>query len=447
MDDAWQGKIRQLKRRRWLIWVPVAIAFLAAYFHRTSTGVVADKLMGEFAIERAADLGFLASIYFYTYAVLQIPAGILADMFGQRRMITGALLVSAAGAAVFAWADSLAGLYAGRFVASFGVALIFVNIIKIQAAWFRPREFASVSGLLVLVGNAGSLLAATPLAFVVEALGWRASFQMIAAYSLIMALVCWVTVRNSPEDVGLPTIRQLEDLTQAARQESPIERPAILKSMKTVLCNKDSWAPSLVSAAVFGVHMSFIGAWGIPYLMQVHEMTRVSASNHILAMVFGNMIGAPFAGWLSDRIGYRRKPYVALVLFFLLVWMTLAFWNAGKPPGWAMYPLCLAMGIGMSTIVLTVACVKEINPPNLTGIAAGIANSGPFVGAAIMQPAFGWVLDQYWQGAFEHGARIYPLTAYQHAFFLCVAVLMIGLFLSLRIRETYCRQSMKFEDR
>lgn len=441
MDEEWQHKIRRLKRRRWLIWIPAAVAFLAAYFHRTSTGVVADKLMGEFAIEQATDLGFLASIYFYTYAVLQIPAGIMADTFGQRRMITGSLLVSAAGAAIFAWADSLAGLYVGRFIASFGVALIFVNIIKIQAAWFRPKEFASVSGLLVLVGNAGSLLAATPLAFIVDALGWRTAFQMIAAYSLIMAFACWVTVRNSPEEVGLPAVSQLDDLSDAKIPRSPSLRPPILSSMKTVLCNKHSWAPSLVSAAIFGVHMSFIGAWGIPYLMQVHEMSRVEASNHVLAMVFGNMIGAPFAGWLSDRIGYRQRPYIGLVIFFLMVWMTLACWNDGKPPAWVMYPLCLSMGIGMSTIVLTVACVKEINPPNMTGIAAGIANSGPFIGAAIMQPAFGWVLDRYWEGAVDHGVRIYPLSAYQHGFFLCIAVIAVGLILTFGIRETYCRQS------
>lgn len=438
MQNSWAAQIRQLNKRRWLIWIPATIAFMAAYFHRTVVGVVADNLMRDFAIERASDLGVLAAIYFYTYAAMQVPAGILADFFGPRRTIALALAVSAAGAALFGWAETLSALYAGRFLASLGVGLIFVNIVKIQAEWFRSREFATVSGLIVFIGNAGALLAATPLAFIVEALGWRAAFYIIAAYSAGMAAVCWLMIRNSPADAGLPTIAAIERHEGSAAAPPPAERQSVGASIKTVLSNRHTWTPFFVSVAVYGVYMAILGVWGVPYFMQVYGMSRVMASNLIMVIVAGNMIGGPLMGYLSDRVGFRSWPYTGITAFFLAVWLTLTVWNGARPPEWALYPICFGIGLGMSGITLTVPCVKEVNPPHTTGIAAGLANSGPFIGAALMQPAFGWVLDTHWQGAVEQGVKIYPLAAYQSAFWLCAAVLAAGLVLSLFIKETRC---------
>lgn len=447
--DIWQNRVGQLERRRWFIWTPVAVAFLAAYFHRTVTGVVADSLMRDFAIERATDLGILASIYFYTYAVLQIPAGILADFYGPRRTVSIAMLLAACGAAFFGWAETLWGLYVGRFLASFGVALIYVNLVKIHAEWFRLREFGTMSGLTVLVGNAGSILAATPLAFLVDSLGWRPCFYIIAAYSLTMAVVCWLLVRNSPTDAGLPTIAEIER-QEGAGSLNNVPRAggySITACMRTVMINPYTWSPFFVSVAVYGVYMAIIGVWGVPYFMQVYGMSRVAASNHVMVMAMGNMIGGPTIGILSDRLGLRRWPYTAATSFFLLVLLVLTVWNGAKPPEWALYPICLAIGLGMSGITLTVACVKEVNPSHTTGIAAGIANSGPFVGGALMQPAFGWVLDRYWQGVMENGVKIYPASAFQNAFGLCAAVVAAGLVLTFLIKETRCGQWRGLEHR
>lgn len=442
-QDSWQTKVRQLERRRWFVWVPVALAFLAAYFHRTATGVVADSLMRDFAIERAAELGALASIYFYTYAAMQVPAGVLADFYGPRRTIVMALLVATAGAVLFAASNSLAWLYAGRFLSSLGVGLLFINLVKIQAEWFRFREFGTMSGLTVLVGNAGSLLAATPLAFVVEVLDWRAAFYIIGAYSLAMAAVCWLAIRDRPADVGLPPIAAVEGRERGTRP--PAAAPpgsSLAASVGTVLGNRYTWPPVLAAVAVYGVFMAFLGVWGVPYFMQVYGMTRVEASNLMLALVAGNMVGGPLVGFLSDRLGYRRWPYTCAAAFFLAVWLTLTVWGGGRPPEWALYPITLAIGLGMSGVTISVACVREVNPPHMTGIAAGFANSGPFVGAAMMQPIFGWVLDRHWQGAIEHGVKVYPQAAYQSAFWLCAAGLAAGLAMTLLIKETRCRNSV-----
>ncbi len=429
---------RHWQRRRILVWTVTALAFLTAYFHRTVIGVVADSLMRDFAMERATDLGILASIYFWTYAVLQIPAGVMADLFGPRRVISFALLLSAAGTTIFGFTDTLWVLYVGRFVTTLGIGVVFVSMIKLQAEWFRRSEFATMCGLIVFIGNSGSLFSASPMALIVEAWGWRSAFLMIAAYSVVMAAACWIIVRNRPEDLGLPSVAEIE--AQEGAPPVPPSPPAvrIIDCINTVLFNRYTWPPIIASTAIYGVYMAIIGVWGVPYLMQVFGMTRVEASNHILIMAVGNMLGAPLLGIISDRVLRRRWPFIAATLFFLCALLVLTVWNEAHPPAALLYPLCIAFGFGVSGITLSAPCVKEVNPPHATGIATGVTNCGPFLGAAVMQPAFGWILDRHWAGTMEQGIKIYPQSAYAIAFWLCIGVLCIGLISTLFIRETRC---------
>ena len=431
--------LRIWQRRRLLIWAVTAVAFLSAYFHRTVIGVVADSLMRDFAMERAAELGVLASIYFWTYAALQIPAGILADRFGPRRVISLALLVSAGGATLFGWSENLPQLYLGRFLTTAGVGVIFVSLVKIQADWFRLREFATMSGLIVFIGNSGSLLSATPMAFIVEGWGWRSAFFLIAAYSAAMAAACWLIVRNRPEDAGLPPVTEIEAWEGNDPPPGSRSKVSVAQGLRSVLLNHSTWPPVLASTAIYGVYMAILGVWGMPYLMQVYSLPRVDASSHILVMVLGNMAGAPLIGYLSDRCSFRRRPFIAVTLLFLAALALLTCWNGARPPLAVLYPVCFAMGVGVSGITLGTACVREVNPPQATGLATGLVNSGPFLGAAIMQPLFGWVLDRHWEGAVEQGLKLYPPVAYAAAFWLCIAVLAAGLLATCFIRETRCR--------
>lgn len=437
-DVAWKQKLRIWHRQRLIIWTATAVAFLTAYFHRSVIGVVADSLMRDFAIEKATELGLLASIYFWTYAMLQIPAGLMADRFGPRRVISLALLVSTAGTILFACANSLTVLYVGRFLTTVGVGVIFISIIKIQADWFRVHEFATMAGLINFVANSGSLLSATPMAFVVDSWGWRAAFFLIAAFSLLMAAICWLVVRNRPEDMGLPSVAEIE--AREGNRSMPAKSAVIpIKiCLRSVLLNWSTWPPVFASTAIYGAYMAILGVWGIPYLMQIYSMSRIDASNFILVMALGNMMGSPLAGFISDRIRYRRIPYFAVASIFFAALLVLALWNNARPPVAALYPIFFAIGAGVSSITLGTACVKEVNVPQATGLATGLTNSGPFLGAALMQPLFGWVLDLNWEGATLEGLKLYPQIAYAYAFWFCLAVLAVGLLSTCFIRETRC---------
>lgn len=435
--SAWLEQVRLLERRRLIICIPLALAYLIVYFHRLAAGVVSDSLMRDFGIERASELGLLSSIYFYTYAACQMPAGVVADFYGPRRTITIAIAVAGIGALAFGWAPNLFWLYGARFVVGLGVAFVYINIIKIFAEWFRMREFGTMCGISSFIGNAGSVLAATPLALLVENVGWRVSFYLIGIVTLVIAAYCWLTVRNQPANCGLLAIAALEEY-EGIIMAKQLPAAGVLESVRTVMGNVYTWPPFLVGACLYGVFMGFGGIWGVPYFMQIYGMSRVDAANHLVAVFVGYMLFGPLWGYLSDRWCTRRQPFIGGTVLALAAWLGLTLWNQAMPPFWTLYPFCFLLGAGTSVTTLTLACAKEVNPSNMTGIATGVVNMGPFIGAALVQPGFGWVLDQYWAGALVAGVKLYPLMAFERAFWLCAAILLAAFVVVLFTKETNC---------
>jgi sugar phosphate permease len=434
----WETQIRRLERRRWLIWVPLALAFLIVYFHRLAAGVVSDNLMREFQIEQAAELGLLSSIYFYTYAPLQIPVGIVADRISPRYTITIFLVITACGAFAFGAAPTLPWLYAARFLVGIGVAFIYITIVKVLGEWFRTREFGTLLGINGFIGNAGSIIAATPLALMIEDFGWRASFYITGFATLAIAAYCWLVVKDKPADVGLPSIAEVEKEEGAKVLTVAAAKRSIGVSIRMACLNRYTWPPLLASAGIYGVYMAFTGMWGVPYFMQIYGMSRVEAANYLVAAAVGYMLASPLVGILSDKLRSRRWPFVGYTVLLSAAWLAMTIWNGGKPPQWSLYPLCLLLGAGASSVSLLLACAREVNPPGITGVATGLANTGPFLGTALLQPLFGWLLDLKWEGAVAQGVKLYPLAAYQGAFILCAGVLTLSLLFALLIKETKC---------
>ena len=143
----------------------------------------------------------------------------------------------------------------------------------------------------------------------------------------------------------------------------------------------------------------------------------------------GFAVGAMSVGTLSDRIGRRRPVLIGAGLIYCLCWLPLVL---GLPlAGGASYVLFALMGLGASSFTLSWACVKEVNPHALSGMATSVANTGAFLGTGILQPLVGWAIDR---AQLAHAPHVY-----QNGMLIFLACVVIGLLGSLRVRETYCR--------
>jgi sugar phosphate permease len=191
--------LRIIQRKRWLIRVSLMMVYMIGYIHRVVPAVIAKDLMAAFKTSGIV-LGGLSSVFFCIYAIMQIPSGILSDTIGPRITVTIGAFVMGIGTIIFALAPSLITCFTGRLLVGLGVSVIMVNAMRVCVEWYKPNEMGLINGLITAVGALGGIIAATPLAFLSEHLGWRMSLVLIGIVSFMLACNCWITVRNKPTD-------------------------------------------------------------------------------------------------------------------------------------------------------------------------------------------------------------------------------------------------------
>ena len=422
---------RRMRIYRWTSYSLVALCYVLAYFHRMAPAAIATDLQQSFNASGAA-LGSLAAAYFYTYTVMQIPVGVMADTLGIRKIVALGAALAGVGSLLFGMADTLAMATLGRVLVGMGVSSMFISLMKLNSVWFHDRHFGTVGGMSLLLGNMGSVLAATPLVWAVSYTSWRNVFEAVGLFSLLLAVLVWWLVRNHPSEAGLPSMRELEGLPAHPRHAGHW-----YDGLRQVLKNRATWPGFWPNLGVGGSLFAFAGLWGVPYLRDVYGMSRNVAANHTMLLLFCFAVGALLVGLLSDRIAKRLPVIVGGIALYVMCWLPIVLgWHLNIALSYLQFAL---MGLGASGFTLTWASAKEVNPPALSGMATSVVNTGTFLGAAILQPLVGWAMDQRWDGHLLNGARVYSEQNYQMGLGIMFAFAVVGLLGALKIHETNCR--------
>jgi MFS family permease len=414
-------------RLAWTMWGIPALLFLIAFSHRVAPGVVAKELMQAFGAT-GAFVGLLSAAYFYAYAALMIPAGLLVDAFGVRRVVAAGGLVMGFGTLAMSWTAAQSVLFTGRLAVGVGASVTFVGALKIAATWFPPSQFATLSAVTAAMGVLGGLVATAPLAALVARTGWRGAFGLVGLATLLLAVLCLLLVRDHPAG--------------AAHRASPGLR-AVLRGTGAVLANPHTWPPFLGFFCLYSATGNLM-LWIVPYMRDVYGLPTTEAAFYATAVSLALLVAGPLTGFLSDRVVRRRKlPYTLLTLCQFALWIVLIGTLGALPPR-EVYVLLFAMGAVGGAFVLTWPIGREVNPPDLAGIAVAVVNTGGFLGAALTQGPIGALLDARWAGDVVAGARVYPLGAYRTAFAVCAgfvlgAALLSGLFQETRGLNIYDR--------
>jgi MFS family permease len=325
---------------------------------------------------------------------------------------------------LFGFAPSLEWALLGRTLIGLGVSVTFIAMLKLIAVWFEENRFATIVGIGMLVGNLGSVLAGAPLSALAQASGWRGVFIGVGVVSLILGLLCWLIVRDSP-------------VAAAGGQRPKFDRTVVISSLISVVKNRSTWAPILVNTGMSGAFFTFAGLWATPYLMQVHDMARPVAATHLSLWFGGFAVGCFFIGTLSDRLGRRKPVLIGASHVYGLIW--LIWLSCMALPLTVTYVLFALMGLSTAAFSLTWACAKEVNPPMLSGMSTSVANMGGFLAGALLQPFVGWVMDLGWKGDMVSGARVYDVATWQSGVLVVTVVAILGAVSSWWIKETRCR--------
>jgi MFS family permease len=386
-----------------------------------------SDLMETFAVG-AAVLGQLSALYFYPYALLQIPIGILLDRFGARLLLSGAMAAAALGTVAFGLAHSLELAYAGRFLIGAGSAVGFIGSLALASQWFPPRRFATLAGLAMLIGMTGGFAGQAPLAALINLFGWRATMVASGAAAAGLALLIALVVRNSPQPRTGPAPR---------RQQWSELRVGLSQAVRS----SEVWLAAIVGSSMSGPLLAFGGLWGVPYLMVAYDLPRAQAALLVSTMLAGWALGAPVSGWVSDYIGRRKAPLIASVTVLALLVVVLI--TVPQLPLWGLIAVIFGMGMAGGHMVISYALAREVSPPGLHGSVTGLVNGMTVASGAVLQPLIGALLDAVWDGTMIGGVRVYQAGDYRVAFVSLIAWTVMGLVASLFLRETYCRPAEK----
>ncbi len=416
---------RDPRRWRWLLWGLLAISFVFVSLHRLSTAVVAEDLMAAFQTT-GAQLGTLHATFFYVYAIMQLPSGILADRVGPRRTVAVGAAVMNVGAIGFAFADSYAVAFAARALIGLGGSVIFVSILRFSANWYRADEFSTMNGLAFATGGAGGILATAPLAVAVAAFGWRPTIAGLGAVGLALAGVVYLVVRDSPERAGMKPI-------EGVPERSTLTNAEVRANVGRVLRDRWTWVVGLLLFCTSGVNLTLLGLWGIPYVSQTYDVTVTFASTLTLLGTIGIVVGSPLIGWLADRLRRHTELIVLSTLGYTVALGTIA--AVGRPPIAVVAIVFFAAGTLFGGVVLSYPIIKDRHPDNASGISTSSVNSAGFFGAALLPTLMGAALDTYWTGEFVGGARLYTETGYRVAFALAAAFAFVAFLCAIWIHH------------
>ena len=389
-------KVKKVLGYRWAVFGILALAYFFVYFHRVSSAVVSTEMQTTFGVSTAASLGLLSSVYFYAYTVMQLPSGLLTDSWGPRRTVSIFTLIAAAGAILTGIASSFEQVIVGRLLIGAGVAMVYIPTMKILANWYRKNEFASLSGILLAVGNIGAISAAGPLALMSEALGWQQVFLILGVISLALAVDAFAITRDRPSDLNLPSIQEIEamEFGEPVSEARVMEKIPMVQALKmTFGAGMKFWPLAVWFFFMYCSIMVYQGLWAGPFY---HDILGWDKATYGLVLTFigiGMILGCPTAGYISDKILKSRKKVLIIgTVLYTITWA--AIWiTAGQITVTEAYMVInFVFGFFGGFFVVSFAQIKELFPMAIVGTSTAALNIFPFAGGAILQRLSGRML-------------------------------------------------------
>ncbi|HHN81463.1 MAG TPA: MFS transporter, partial [Methanomicrobia archaeon] len=403
---------RSYRQYRALLFIVLGACYLIVFFHRNALGVVAVDMMDDLGVQ-AALMGLLSAGYFYPYAFMQLPTGLLSDSWGARKTIVSFLAIAAAGSLLFGASSGSGGVLVGRILVGIGVSTIYVCTFKIIADWYHGTEFATMNALLVSVGGIGLMISTVPLAWLSTLYGWRTPFVATGIITLALVAVVWLFVKDSPEE------------HRSGRGTAPHPNAtweAMKRTVATIVGSRRFWPANIWMMCTFSIYIAFGGLWGGPYLMHVYGLTKIEASRILLMIAVAMIVGSPLLGVLSDRIFKLRKRMLSASSALLATTFTIIILFIDTLPMAALYVLTLCIGLfAVGIMPVGYASIKDLFPRTMAGTATGIANLFPFLVGALLQPSLGLVLE-----AVGKNGGVYTAAAYQYAFCILLACSLVA---------------------
>lgn len=361
--------------------VCLVLAYVLSQFYRAFLAVLTPAIESDLGAT-SGDLAFASGLWFIVFAAMQIPVGEALDRVGPR--ITAVVLFAvggAGGALVFALAQTPAHITYAMILIGIGCSPVLMASYYIFAKMYPAAMFSSLAGAVIGFGSLGNLASSAPMAWAVEALGWRETMVGLAVVTLVVSAALWVFVKDPP------------------KAQSAAPKGSVLDLLKV----KALWLIFPMMFVNYAPAAGLRGLWIGPYGTQEFGATTSMIGTMTLVMGLA-MIAGNFAYGPMDRLLGTRKWVVfggnaigalgCFALFMLPVGSSI----------WMATALLAVVGFSGASFPVLIAHARPFFPEHLTGRGVTLLNLFGIGGVGVMQLVTGRMMD-YWQSTkFEEQA-------------------------------------------
>ncbi|MFW0082989.1 MAG: MFS transporter [Coxiella-like endosymbiont] len=414
------------------LWLaPFVVGVVASSFYaydflvRVMPMAMAHELLSTFKIQ-AGELSILFSGFFYGYALMQIPVGMLCDKFGARRLLSGGLAICAFATFLFGLTNYFPIAIISRIIMGFTASVAYLGALWVGAYWLGSQRFAMYAGLVQVLGCIGAVIGSVPVAHLTKIYSWQKTTYFIAIVAVLLAILNWIVIRDK------------QKAAKSVQNAKIVQKDRRFHYVGEVFKRSQSWWIALFGFAIWGPVALFATSWGALFLMSSHHFTNIEATSLISLMWIGIAVGGPIFGWWTNFIKRRRLPIIIAALLGFIV-ISLILYIPELPR--ITLAICLfLLGVACSSQAIAFGLVIDNNRPEAVGTASGLTNTGIVFAGVALQPFVGLLLDIFWDGQVISGAPVYSFRAYQIALTMLPALFVLALIIGgFVVKETYCR--------
>jgi MFS family permease len=406
-----------IKRRAILLWIVVSFLMVLHFFLLQSVGVVSGELRDALNLS-ALELSFLSSSYLYIYILMQTPAGILLDEFGARKLLTVGAIVCSLGCWLFSNSTDLWEGIIARILMGGGLTFVFISSIQLASRWFAKRYFGLMIGLSEASGMVGAIVGSMLLAVFMDSFGWRHSFALAAALSLVLAALTWLLVRDHPNP-------------EKINEKSKLNVAKVKANLKLIMRKPSLWMHSSYVALMYVSITVFSALWANPFLQRAFDLSLDQSTFACCLVLAGIGLGSPIAGMVFHTEKMQARFIVCCSVLMLMTMSAILYIQ------WLSYPLiCVLMfvlGLSGSSLILCFAIVSHLAPDGAKSTSVGFANMVSLVSAIMFQPVIGWLLNILSDEVTDTGLEYYSATDYRTALSVLPVLIMFAFVVSIFI--------------
>lgn len=372
-------------------------AYSISLFYRGMLAVIAPEISAELVLDESR-LGLLASSFFISCAIAQIPSGISLDRFGGRLTIAVFLWIAVCGTMLFSVADSYFLAIFAQVLLGIGCAPIFTGAMLYISCRFNPLSFTYITALVIAIGSVGDLLGTTPLAMLADEFGWRSSLQLVALVTALTAIFCLFGLNSDKPPASHETLRHM------------------LQGMGRILRVRSLWPLLPMFLISYAVLMAIRGVWSGPYLAALFDSDATERGLILMAMSVSMALGTFMLGLLDRR--FRNTKVIVILSSTLTIFslILLAIYPA-KSAYVAMWAF-ISLGLFGFNYPLLMSHSRTFLSSQYLGRGMAVLTAACFIGVALVQAGSGWLLE--WAIAEQFS----PANQYR-GLFIALSVMMV----------------------